>query len=131
MGWEFGYLKGFRVVFPDVWNFKIVSENDGVRLKFLIKMCIYRYQWMDMGNIVMEEQSSDSVTFPLIYLERTKTLDIFIDFMLKNQPCRMYNKATDKWKSRQQWVKYVNGKSTINIEFLIKHYGYFFIFSEK
>ncbi|VDM20790.1 unnamed protein product [Wuchereria bancrofti] len=72
----------------------------------------------------MEGQLCDTVSFPVICLERTKALDIFIDFMLKNQPCRMYSKAIAKWKSRRQWVKYMNGKNIINIDFLIKQYGH-------
>lgn len=68
-----------------------------------------------------------SPTFPVICLEETKALDVFIDFMLKNQPCRMHTKTIAKWKSRQQWVKCINGKNIVNIEFFIKHYGKFFL----
>uniref|UniRef100_A0A8R1Y5A3 Jumonji domain-containing protein 4 n=1 Tax=Onchocerca volvulus TaxID=6282 RepID=A0A8R1Y5A3_ONCVO len=71
-----------------------------------------------------EEQLLDTVSFPMICLEETKALDVFIEFMLKNQPCRINAKATAKWKSRQQWVKRMNGKSSINIEFIIKQYGH-------
>ncbi|VDP22401.1 unnamed protein product, partial [Onchocerca flexuosa] len=72
----------------------------------------------------VEEQLLSTVLFPMISLEETKALDVFIDFMLKNQPCRISTKATARWKSRQQWVKHMNGKSSINIEFLIKQYGH-------
>uniref|UniRef100_A0A1I7VV90 Jumonji domain-containing protein 4 n=1 Tax=Loa loa TaxID=7209 RepID=A0A1I7VV90_LOALO len=67
---------------------------------------------------------TSNLSFPMIRLERRRALDVFIDFMLKNQPCRIYTKATAKWKSRRQWVKHVNGKSAINVEFFIKKYGH-------
>ncbi|CAG9538841.1 unnamed protein product [Cercopithifilaria johnstoni] len=72
----------------------------------------------------MEAQLRESSSFPVICLEEIKALDIFIDFMLKNQPCRMHTKTMAKWKSRKQWVKCMNGKNIINVEFLIKQYGH-------
>ncbi|KAL4001865.1 JmjC domain hydroxylase family protein [Acanthocheilonema viteae] len=72
----------------------------------------------------MEGELYDSPLFPMICLEKTKALDVFIDFMLQNQPCKMYTKTIAKWKSRQQWVKCMNGKNIINVEFFIKQYGH-------
>lgn len=73
---------------------------------------------------MIEGQLCDTVSFPMICLERTKAFDLFIDFMIKNQPCRLYTKAMAKWKSRQQWVKRMDdGKSTVNFDFLIEQYG--------
>uniref|UniRef100_A0A0R3RG17 Jumonji domain-containing protein 4 n=1 Tax=Elaeophora elaphi TaxID=1147741 RepID=A0A0R3RG17_9BILA len=60
----------------------------------------------------------------MICLEGTKALDVFIDFMLKNQPCRMRTKTMAKWKSRQQWMKCINGKNIVNIESFIEQYGH-------
>ncbi|KAM3724189.1 2-oxoglutarate and iron-dependent oxygenase JMJD4 [Dirofilaria immitis] len=73
---------------------------------------------------MMEEQLCGTASFPMICLERTKALDIFIDFMLQNRPCRIKTKATAKWKSQQQWVKHMDGKNIINIEFFIQQYGH-------
>ncbi|VDK75214.1 unnamed protein product [Litomosoides sigmodontis] len=73
---------------------------------------------------MIEEELYDLQSFPVICLEETKALDIFIDFMLKNRPCRMRTIAIAKWKSQQQWVKCVNGKNIINIDFFIEQYGH-------
>lgn len=72
---------------------------------------------------MMEEQLHNLQSFPVICLEGTKALDVFIDFMLKNQPCRMRTVAIAKWKSQQQWVKCVNGKNVINVDFFTEKYG--------
>ncbi|VDM97767.1 unnamed protein product [Thelazia callipaeda] len=71
----------------------------------------------------MEDQRCNAMLIPKICLEQTHVFNVFIDFMLKNQPFRTCSHATSQWKSRKYWVKQVNGKSVINTEFLVEHYG--------
>lgn len=73
----------------------------------------------------MNEFGEGRSPFPRIHLERTNALDLFINFMLRNQPCIICASATAKWKSRQQWIKVVDGKSVIDVEFFTKQYGSF------
>ncbi|VDN35204.1 unnamed protein product [Gongylonema pulchrum] len=72
----------------------------------------------------MDGTLGNSAAFPRICLNETSAVELFIRFMLGNRPCIIEASATAHWECRQQWVRTINGRSTIDTNFLIKHYGH-------
>lgn len=63
--------------------------------------------------------------YPRIDLEKTHWIDIFTEFMLKNQPFILKRSATKSWMSRELWIKkdLAGMTSTPNYEYIIEKYG--------
>ncbi|VDM46677.1 unnamed protein product [Toxocara canis] len=76
----------------------------------------------------MEESScftehTYSQPFALVDAQRTHWIRLFVQFMLKNQPCMLRSSVTDGWPSRQKWVKRSENGEEINLDYILENYG--------